>query len=118
MHVGENFSRTGGRRLFPAFTVWFTGLSGAGKSTLARALAGHLDEFLLAHELIDGDEIRKTLCSDLGFTKNDRDQNICRIGYVTHLLNRHSIIALVAAISPFIAAREEVRKRCEATFAC
>jgi adenylylsulfate kinase len=94
MHVGENLSRIGGRRLFPAFTVWFTGLSGAGKSTLVRTLAGHLDGFLLAHELIDGDEIRKTLCSDLGFTRDDRRQNIRRIGYLTQLLNRHNIIVL------------------------
>ena len=94
-----------------AWTIWFTGLSGSGKSTLATALAAHLRELNVAHELLDGDEIRRELCRDLGFSKHDRDENIRRIGYVARLLNRHGIITIVAAISPYRDAREEVRAK-------
>lgn len=94
-----------------AWTVWFTGLSGSGKSTLARALASYLDGLSIDYELIDGDEIRRDLCRDLGFTKKDRDENIRRIGYVARLLNRHHVVSIVAAISPFREARSQVRNK-------
>lgn len=92
-----------------AWTIWFTGLSGSGKSTLACAISDHLCSLKLTHELLDGDEIRRELCRDLGFSKEDRDENIRRIGYVARLLNRHGVIAIVAAISPYREARDEVR---------
>ena len=94
-----------------AWTIWFTGLSGSGKSTLASALAEHLAESGRRYELLDGDEIRRELCRDLGFSKEDRDENVRRIGYVAGLLNRHGVIAIVAAISPYRAARHEVRSK-------
>lgn len=94
-----------------AWTIWFTGLSGSGKSTLASALAAHLGILGLDHELLDGDEIRRELCRDLGFSKQDRDENIRRIGYVAGLLNRHGVISIVAAISPYRDARDQVRSK-------
>lgn len=94
------------------WTVWFTGLSGAGKSTLASALARHLAELPLPFELLDGDEVRRELCADLGYSKDDRDENVRRISYVAQLLNRHNIVTIVAAVSPYRQARSEARKRC------
>lgn len=94
-----------------AWTIWFTGLSGSGKSTLACALAAQLAGLKLPHELLDGDEIRQELCRGLGFSKEDRDENVRRIGYVARLLNRHGVICIVAAISPYRKAREEVRAK-------
>jgi adenylyl-sulfate kinase len=91
-------------------TVWFTGLSGAGKSTLARGLAEQLRRLDLDYELLDGDELRKDLCRDLGFEKSDRDENVRRIGFIARLLNRHRVIAVVAAISPYRHARLEARQ--------
>jgi len=96
-----------------AFTVWFTGLSGAGKSTLAHALGVHLRDLSLRHEVLDGDEIRTQLCRDLGFSKEDRDENIRRISYVASVLNRHDVITIVAAISPYRTARLKAREMCE-----
>ena len=90
------------------YIVWFTGLSGAGKTTMVRALREQID----AHrqvEILDGDELRVTLCSDLGFSKADRDANVARIGYVARLLARHGVAVLVAAISPYRDARRQVR---------
>lgn len=94
------------------WTVWFTGLSGAGKSILASALANHLSDLSLPFEVLDGDVVRRELCSDLGYSKEDRNENVRRIGYISQLLNRHDIIAIVAAISPYRQARLEARKRC------
>lgn len=91
------------------WTVWFTGLSGAGKTTLARGLASYLEAVSLDYELLDGDQIRTELCRDLGFSKEHRDENVHRIGYIARLLNRHNIIAIVAAISPYREAREQIR---------
>jgi adenylyl-sulfate kinase len=93
------------------WTIWFTGLSGSGKSTLAAALASHLRDLSLDHELIDGDEIRRELCRDLGFSKTDRDENVRRIGLLAQVLNRHRVIVLVAAISPYESARKAVRAK-------
>jgi adenylyl-sulfate kinase len=93
------------------WTIWFTGLSGSGKSTLAQKLAVYLDQCSVPHQLIDGDVVREELCKGLGFSKEDRDENIRRIGYIAGLLNRHKIISIVAAISPYRQARAEVRKK-------
>jgi adenylylsulfate kinase len=93
-----------------AWTLWLTGVSGAGKSTLARRIAEHLNEQGLPYEIVDGDEIRKDLCQDLGFGREHWVENIRRIAYVARLLNRHGVIALVAAISPYREAREQARR--------
>jgi adenylyl-sulfate kinase len=95
-----------------AFTIWFTGLSGSGKSALATALATHLDNLSLPHDLLDGDTLRQELCADLGFSAHDRNENVSRMAYVAGTLNRHGIIAIVAAISPYRAAREKARQKC------
>jgi adenylylsulfate kinase len=95
-----------------AFTVWFTGLSGAGKTTLARSLASHMEGLSLAHEILDGDELRRSLCRDLGFTKEDRDENVRRIAAAAADLNRNKVIAIVAAISPYREARLRARELC------
>ena len=83
------------------FTVWFTGLSGAGKSTLANLLAAELRKRGLRVEILDGDEVRTNLSKGLGFSKEDRDTNIKRIGYVCKLLSRNGVVAISAAIAPY-----------------
>ena len=90
-------------------TVWFTGLSGAGKTTICRAVATELLANGLQVEVIDGDVIRNHLCKDLGFSKQDRDENIRRIGFVAELLTRNGTITLVSAISPYRAGRDLAR---------
>ena len=92
-------------------TIWFTGLSGSGKSTIAHALARHLREHECKMEILDGDIVRTNLTKGLGFSKEDRDTNIRRIGFVSHLLTRNGVIVLVSAISPYRAVREEVREK-------
>ena len=92
-------------------TIWFTGLSGAGKTTLNDAVREHLRAKAYAVESLDGDVLRHNLWKDLGFSKSDRDENIRRIGFVADLLSRNGIIVLVSAISPYRAARDEVRAR-------
>jgi bifunctional enzyme CysN/CysC len=91
-------------------TVWFTGLSGSGKTTICRSVYTELLARGIRAEFLDADELRKHLNSDLGFTKEDRDENIRRIGFVAGLLTRNGVVALVAAISPYRASREEVRR--------
>jgi adenylylsulfate kinase len=98
------------------FTLWFTGLSGAGKSTLATYLAPILQQRGKRVEILDGDEVRENLSKGLGFSKEDRDTNIYRIGYVANLLARNGVVSITAAISPYSAVRDEVRKRCQAPF--
>ena len=93
------------------FTLWFTGLSGAGKSTLANLVAAELKQRQHRVEILDGDEVRTNLSKGLGFSKEDRDINIRRIGYVCHLLARNGVIAISAAISPYRDIRDEVRKQ-------
>jgi adenylyl-sulfate kinase len=92
------------------FTLWFTGLSGAGKSTLARLVEERLLERGLKVEVLDGDEVRRHLSKGLGFSKEDRDENIRRIGFVCHLLTRNGVIAIAAAISPYREIRDENRQ--------
>jgi len=91
------------------FVVWFTGLSGAGKSTIAAALQAELARRGRYSELLDGDEVRTHLSKGLGFSKEDRDTNIRRIGYVARLIARSGGIAITAAISPYREVRDEVR---------
>jgi adenylylsulfate kinase len=90
--------------------VWLTGLPCSGKSTLAAALALHLAAAGVAHEVLDGDAVRRHISSGLGFSREDRDTNVRRIGYVAALLARHGVVAIVAAVSPYRATREEVRR--------
>ena len=97
-------------------TVWFTGLSGAGKSTLAEALGRTFRDRSHRVEVLDGDEIRATLSTGLGFSRADRDTNVRRIGHVARLLSRNGVVAIVAAISPYKNARDEVRALHEAPF--
>lgn len=92
-------------------TVWFTGLSGSGKTTLCRAVENLLKEQDLKVEVLDGDVIRKHLCRGLGFTKEDRNENVYRIAFVAGLLTKHGVIVLVAAIAPYRAARAEAAEK-------
>ncbi len=90
-------------------TIWFTGLSGSGKSTISQALIERLAEFGRNCSFLDGDEIRTHLSKGLGFSKEDRDTNIRRVGYVAGLVNRHGGTTLCAVISPYRAVRDEAR---------
>jgi len=91
------------------FILWFTGLSGAGKSTLAERLVKEFKARNYKVELLDGDEIRTHLSNGLGFSKEDRDTNIRRIGWVARVLARNGVIAITAAISPYREIRDEIR---------
>ncbi|WP_164019502.1 adenylyl-sulfate kinase [Pyxidicoccus trucidator] len=93
----------------PGFILWLTGMSGAGKSTLSRALCAQLEP-MRAVELLDGDEVRTWLSRGLGFSREDRDENVRRIGKVAMLLARHGVGVIVAAISPYRSSRDEVRQ--------
>ena len=92
-------------------TVWFTGLSGAGKTTINQRLEEKLRWHGYRVEVLDGDIVRQNLTKGLGFSKEDRDENIRRIGFVAHLLTRNGVIVLVSAISPYREIRDEVKKR-------
>ena len=92
------------------FTLWFTGLSGSGKTTLSRQVEEILLERGLKVEVLDGDVIRTNLSKGLSFSKEDRDINIRRIGFVCNLLTRNDVVAIAAAISPYHDVREENRK--------
>ncbi len=98
------------------FTLWFTGLSGAGKSTISEIVAKRLRDAGLRVELLDGDVVRTNLSQGLGFSKEDRDTNIRRIGFVCELLSRNGVVAIVAAISPYRDVREELRGRITSFF--
>lgn len=90
-------------------TIWLTGLSGSGKSTIANLLAKRLRDGGAKVEILDGDVVRTNLSKGLGFSKEDRDINIRRIGFVCGLLSRNGVIAIAAAISPYAKIRDEVR---------
>jgi adenylyl-sulfate kinase len=98
------------------FVLWFTGLSGAGKSTLATRVGAVLRERGVAVEILDGDEVRENLSKGLGFSKEDRDTNVRRIGFVANLLAKHGVCAITAAISPYRAIRDEIRRSASAPF--
>jgi len=98
------------------FTLWFTGLSGSGKSTLAEYLTPKLHELGTKVEILDGDVVREGLSKGLGFSKEDRDTNIRRIGFVADLLARNGVCAITAAISPYREIRREVRTKTSAAF--
>jgi adenylyl-sulfate kinase len=102
-HFGPKGSEDG-------FTVWFTGLSGAGKSTIAELVAAELERRGVRWELLDGDVVRQNLSKGLGFSKEDRDTNILRIGWVAERLAYHGAAVLVSAISPYREIRDQVRK--------
>ena len=91
-------------------TIWLTGLSGAGKSTIAGRLVPELRRRGLRVEVLDGDVVRQNLSAGLGFSREDRDTNIRRIGFVADLLTRHGVVVIVAAISPYRETRAEVRR--------
>ncbi len=93
-----------------AFTIWFTGLSGAGKSTLSRRVYLEIKRRGLKAELLDGDIIRTNFSQELGFTKRDRDINVKRIGFLSWILNKHGVVSVVAAISPYEETRQINRK--------
>jgi adenylyl-sulfate kinase len=95
------------------FALWFTGLSGSGKSTLSERIYQRLVAAGAKVELLDGDEVRTHLSKGLGFSKEDRDTNVRRIGFVAELLAKHGVIAITAAISPYIETRAAVRERIE-----
>lgn len=92
------------------FTVWFTGLSGAGKTTVSKMVVETLINRGCKVEVLDGDIVRENLSKGLGFTKEDRDTNIRRIGFVCNLLTRNGVVAVAAAISPYKTIRDENRK--------
>ena len=105
-------------RLFPdlkppietkGLILWLTGLSGSGKTTIALGVERELKERNCPVELLDGDLVRTNLSKGLGFSREDRETNIRRLGFVANLLSRNSVVAIVAAISPYQAARDEVR---------
>lgn len=91
------------------FVLWFTGMSGAGKTTLARKVEQELCDRGMKVEVLDGDVVRTNLSKGLGFSKEDRDTNIRRIGFVAHLLQRNGVAAIASAISPYRLVRQEVR---------
>ncbi len=97
-------------------TIWFTGLSGSGKSTVAHALVERLAEYGRNVSLLDGDEIRTHLSKGLGFSKEDRDTNIHRVGYVAGLVAQHGGTTLCAVISPYRAPRDHARKLSKGNF--
>ncbi len=96
--------------LQPGATLWFTGLPSAGKSTIAHALADRLTAAGHRVQVLDGDEVRPHLSHGLGFSREDRDLNVRRIGWVARLLAGHGVVVLVPVIAPYAAARDAVRE--------
>lgn len=92
------------------FTIWLTGLSGSGKTTISKVLIEEFQKRSRHVEVLDGDVVRTNLSKGLGFSKQDRDTNIRRIGFVAHLLTRNGVAVICAAISPYKAIRDENRK--------
>lgn len=92
------------------FILWFTGLSGAGKTTISKIVAEKLKSRGCKVEILDGDIVRENLSKGLTFSKEDRDINILRIGFVAHLLSRNGVVAITAAISPYKETRNKIRE--------
>ena len=92
------------------FTLWMTGLSGSGKSTITEVLIDEFEDRDLPLEVLDGDVVRENLSKGLGFSKEDRDTNITRIGFVADLLSRNGVPVITAAISPYRETRDAARK--------
>lgn len=90
--------------------IQFTGMSGSGKTTLAQRAKTLLQQQGYKVEIIDGDEYRKALCSDLGFSKIDRQRNIRRLAFVANKLSQHGVIAVICAINPYEDIRNEVNE--------
>ena len=97
-------------RMTSGITLWFTGVQASGKSAIARRVRELLAARGLPVELLDGPEVRQSLSRGLGFTREDREENVRRIGYVAKLLSRNGVIAICAAVSPYRATREEIRQ--------
>ena len=93
------------------FTVWFTGLSGSGKSTIAEMLYHEFQARGMNTEILDGDVVRQNLSKGLGFSKEDRDTNILRIGFVAELLTRNGVATICCPISPYKETRDQVRSQ-------
>ncbi len=93
------------------FTLWFTGLSGAGKTTISEIVERELREKFGKIEVLDGDIVRTNLSKGLTFSREDRDTNVLRIGFVANLLTRNGVGVIVSAISPFKEPRDEVRRQ-------
>jgi len=110
MHVSSSSGPSAPLCPYIGFTVWLTGLSGAGKSTIADILHEEFLQRQIRHEVLDGDFIRLNLSKGLGFSKEDRDENIRRIGFVSHILTRNEVVAVAAAISPYREIRDELRR--------
>jgi sulfate adenylyltransferase len=114
--VAEILNETSPPKFRQGLTIWFTGLSGSGKSTVAHALVERLAEYGRNVSTLDGDEIRTHLSKGLGFSKEDRDTNIRRVGYVAGLVAQHGGTTLCSVISPYRAVRDEARKMSKGNF--
>ena len=95
------------------FTLWFTGLPCSGKTTISNIVEKELKERGLNVEALDGDELRKNLSKDLGFSKKDRDTHIRRIGFISKLLSRNGVATLAAFVSPYREVRDHLRSEIE-----
>jgi sulfate adenylyltransferase len=114
--VAEILRETNPPKFHQGLTIWFTGLSGSGKSTVAHALIERLAEYGRNVSMLDGDEIRTHLSKGLGFSKEDRDTNINRVGYVAGLVNQHGGTTICAVISPYRETRDNARKSSNGNF--
>ena len=101
----------GGNRRDAGLTVWLTGLPSSGKTSIARALEVRLGQAGWPVEVLDGDVVRTHLTRGLGYSREDRDENVRRVGFVAELLSRHGVVVLCSLVSPYRSAREEVRAR-------
>lgn len=108
IHLGGG-AGTRHERETAGFTIWFTGLSGSGKSTIAHLLERELRDRGHKVEVLDGDNVRQHLSKGLGFSKEDRDTNILRIGWVCEILSRNDVVAIGSAISPYREIRDQIR---------
>lgn len=95
----------------PAFTIWITGLPCAGKTTVGKMLTQNLLERGLLVQRLDGDEVRRELCSDLGFSRADRHTNNLRVAYVAGLLNKWGVVSVVCQVTPYADTRSELRRK-------